>query len=127
MTAPIEVSGSEAEAQPDAVLSGVERKAIQGRSLGQIAWLRLRRDKVAMAGGIFVLLLVVVALPGVTELLVKLLAARRTSSTRTWSTPPWANPTGRSGASAPTTSSASSRSTAVTCSAGSSTAPAYRS
>ncbi|GAA3958994.1 ABC transporter permease [Actinomadura viridis] len=75
MTAPIEVSGSEAEAQPDAVLSGVERKAIQGRSLGQIAWLRLRRDKVAMAGGIFVLLLVVVALPGVTELLVKLLGS----------------------------------------------------
>ncbi|MFF5259596.1 ABC transporter permease [Actinomadura viridis] len=75
MTAPIEVSGSEAEAQPDAVLSGVERKAIQGRSLGQIAWLRLRRDKVAMAGGAFVLLLVVVALPGVTELLVKLLGS----------------------------------------------------
>jgi peptide/nickel transport system permease protein/oligopeptide transport system permease protein len=72
VTAPIEVSGSDQQAQQDAVLSGVERKAIQGRSLGQIAWMRLRRDKVAMAGGIFVLLLIVVALPGVTDLLVRL-------------------------------------------------------
>jgi ABC-type dipeptide/oligopeptide/nickel transport system permease subunit len=75
VTAPIEVTGNEQQAQPDAVLSGVGRKAIQGRSLGQIAWMRLRRDKVAMAGGIVVLLLIVVALPGVTELLVKLLGA----------------------------------------------------
>jgi len=72
VTAPIEVSGSDQQAQPDAVLTGVERKAIQGRSLGQIAWMRLRRDKVAMAGGVFVLLLIVVALPGVTDLLVRL-------------------------------------------------------
>ncbi|MFD0690380.1 ABC transporter permease [Actinomadura fibrosa] len=68
MTAPIEVSGSEAEAQPDAVLAGVDRKAIQGRSLGQIAWMRLRRDKVALSGGAFVLLLIIVSLPGVTGL-----------------------------------------------------------
>jgi hypothetical protein len=27
---------------------------IEGRSLGQIAWRRLRRDRVAMAGGIFI-------------------------------------------------------------------------
>jgi peptide/nickel transport system permease protein/oligopeptide transport system permease protein len=70
VTAPIEVSGSEAEAQPDAVLAGVDRKAIQGRSLGQIAWMRLRRDKVALGGGLVVLLLVIAALPGVTETLV---------------------------------------------------------
>jgi ABC-type dipeptide/oligopeptide/nickel transport system permease subunit len=75
VTAPIEVSGSETQAQPDAVLEGVGRKAIQGRSLGQIAWMRLRRDKVAMAGGIFVLLLVFVSLPGVTPLLVKWLGS----------------------------------------------------
>ena len=37
-------------------------KAIQGRSLGQIAWRRLRRDKVAMAGGVFVILLTLVAI-----------------------------------------------------------------
>jgi ABC-type dipeptide/oligopeptide/nickel transport system permease subunit len=74
VTAPIEVSGSgsEAQAQPDAVLAGVGR-AIEGRSLGQIAWLRLKRDKVALAGGVVVLLLCVVSLPGVTELVVKAL------------------------------------------------------
>jgi peptide/nickel transport system permease protein len=36
--------------------------AIRGRSLGQIAWRRLRRDKLAMAGGIFVILLGLVAI-----------------------------------------------------------------
>jgi ABC-type dipeptide/oligopeptide/nickel transport system permease subunit len=30
------------------------RASIEGRSLGQIAWRRLRRDRVAMAGGIFI-------------------------------------------------------------------------
>jgi peptide/nickel transport system permease protein len=37
-------------------------KAIAGRSLKQIAWRRLKRDKVAIAGGVVVILLVVVAL-----------------------------------------------------------------
>jgi peptide/nickel transport system permease protein len=64
MTAPIEVSPTSAEAVPDAVLAGVGGQAIQGRSLGQIAWMRLRRDKVAMAGGVIVLLLVLVAIVG---------------------------------------------------------------
>ncbi|MFC9974432.1 ABC transporter permease [Spirillospora sp. NPDC127200] len=71
MTAPIEVSGSETQAQPDAVLEGVGRKAIEGRSLGQIAWLRLKRDKVALAGGIVVILLVLLAI--FAPLVVKLL------------------------------------------------------
>ena len=48
MTTPIEVSGSEAPAEPAAAVAGVG--PIEGRSLGQIAWLRLKRDKVAMAG-----------------------------------------------------------------------------
>ncbi len=61
MTAPIEVSGAEVEAQPEAVLAGLGKK-VEGRSLGQIAWLRLRRDKVAMSGGVLVLLLVVMAI-----------------------------------------------------------------
>ena len=39
-------------------------KAIEGRSLGQIAWMRLRRDKVAMAGGVIVVLLILVAIFG---------------------------------------------------------------
>jgi peptide/nickel transport system permease protein len=37
---------------------------IVGRSLGQIAWRRLRRDRVAMAGGIFIVFLILVALVG---------------------------------------------------------------
>jgi ABC-type dipeptide/oligopeptide/nickel transport system permease subunit len=37
------------------------RKAIEGRSLGQIAWSRLKKDKVAMGGGIFVVVLLLLA------------------------------------------------------------------
>ncbi|EDY45571.1 ABC transporter permease [Streptomyces sp. SPB074] len=62
MTAPIETTGSAAEAQPEAVLAGAKRGQIDGRSLGQIAWNRFKRDKVAMAGGVVVILLVLVAL-----------------------------------------------------------------
>ncbi|MFC4909450.1 ABC transporter permease [Actinomadura gamaensis] len=64
MTAPIEATGAQQEAQPDAVLAGVEGKAIQGRSLGQIAWLRLKRDKVALAGGVVIVLLILIAIFG---------------------------------------------------------------
>jgi peptide/nickel transport system permease protein/oligopeptide transport system permease protein len=48
---------------PDAVaLAGAPvTGAVEGRSLGQIAWRRLRRDRVAMAGAATVLLLVLVA------------------------------------------------------------------
>lgn len=61
MTAPIEVTDSTAESPPEAALAGLGRKAIEGRSLGQIAWMRLKRDKVAMAGGVVVVLLILVA------------------------------------------------------------------
>jgi peptide/nickel transport system permease protein len=37
-------------------------ETIQGRSLGQIAWMRLKRDKVAMTGAAVVILLILVAL-----------------------------------------------------------------
>jgi ABC-type dipeptide/oligopeptide/nickel transport system permease subunit len=37
-------------------------KAIEGRSLSQIAWTRMRRDKVAMAGGAVVMFLILVAI-----------------------------------------------------------------
>ncbi|MCF6469898.1 ABC transporter permease [Nonomuraea sp. MG754425] len=60
MTAPLDVSGSAAEARPESVLAGAG-KAIQGRSLTRIAWMRLRRDKVALGGGIVVVLLILVA------------------------------------------------------------------
>lgn len=44
---------------PEAVLAG--GGPIEGRSLGQIAWRRLKRDKVAMGGLFFLLFLVLVA------------------------------------------------------------------
>ena len=59
MTAPLEITPVEAAAAPEAILAGAG--AIEGRSLGQIAWRRLRRDKIAIAGGVVVLVLVVAA------------------------------------------------------------------
>ncbi|MFB6980928.1 ABC transporter permease [Streptomyces scopuliridis] len=61
MTAPIETTGSAAQTPPEAVLEGAGGKQIEGRSLGRIAWTRFKRDKVAMAGGVIVILLVLVA------------------------------------------------------------------
>jgi peptide/nickel transport system permease protein len=65
MTAPLEVTDASATAQPEAALQGVSRKAIQGRSLGQIAWMRLKRDRVAMTGGVVIVILVLVAISSV--------------------------------------------------------------
>ncbi|GAA4593040.1 ABC transporter permease [Planotetraspora phitsanulokensis] len=62
MTAPLDVPGSELEATPESALAAGEAKAIQGRSLGQIAWMRLKRDKVALAGGFVVIFLILVAI-----------------------------------------------------------------
>ncbi|MEV7967627.1 ABC transporter permease [Sphaerisporangium sp. NPDC088356] len=62
MTAPLDVSGTELEAAPEAVLGGSQAKVIQGRSLGQIAWMRLKRDKVALTGGGVVIFLILVAI-----------------------------------------------------------------
>src|SRR5216684_3298169 len=64
MAAPLDVFPPSADATPDALLAGVSGKAIEGRSLGQIAWMRLRRDKVAMGGGVVVLFLILVAIAG---------------------------------------------------------------
>ncbi|MDX6394667.1 MAG: peptide/nickel transport system permease protein [Streptosporangiaceae bacterium] len=64
MAAPLDVFPPSAEATPDALLAGISGKAIEGRSLGQIAWMRLRRDKVAMGGGVVVVLLILVAIIG---------------------------------------------------------------
>jgi peptide/nickel transport system permease protein len=64
MAAPLDVSSAETEVRPDAVLQGMAGRKIEGRSLGQIAWMRLRRDKVALAGGAFVIFLVLVAIFG---------------------------------------------------------------
>ncbi len=61
MTAPLEVSGSATHAEPEAATLGMG-PAIQGRSLGQIAWLRLRRDKVAIGGAAVIVALILVAI-----------------------------------------------------------------
>jgi peptide/nickel transport system permease protein len=60
VTAPLDVPGS-GEAHPEAIAesAGVP---IAGRSLGQIAWARLKRDRVAMAGGVMVIMLIVIAI-----------------------------------------------------------------
>jgi len=62
MAAPLEMTPE--SAAPEAILEGVSGEAIEGRSLGRIAWMRLKRDKLAMAGGTVILLLVVVAIIG---------------------------------------------------------------
>jgi peptide/nickel transport system permease protein len=62
MAVPIDVSPGPGEPIPDIAVAGDQ--GIQGRSPGQIAWMRLRRDKVAMAGGIIVVLLILVAIIG---------------------------------------------------------------
>jgi len=56
VSTPLETEPGAATAPPEAVLVGAKR--IEGRSLGQIAWMRLKRDKVALAGGVVVILLI---------------------------------------------------------------------
>ncbi len=64
MAAPLDVSPAEVGVAPDAVTGGLGGRKIEGRSLGQIAWLRLRRDRVAIGSAIFVIFLILVALVG---------------------------------------------------------------
>ncbi|MEW2491384.1 ABC transporter permease [Streptomyces sp. NPDC048411] len=59
MTAPLHDSAAET-ATAD-VTADVPAKSIEGRSPGRIAWTRLKRDKVALAGGVVVLLLILIA------------------------------------------------------------------
>ncbi|WP_338783277.1 ABC transporter permease [Streptomyces sp. DG1A-41] len=72
MTAPLHEPTAEAapSAAEEAAVATAGEKAVQGRSLGRIAWERLKRDKLALAGGAVVLFLVVVALlaPVITNL-----------------------------------------------------------
>jgi peptide/nickel transport system permease protein len=63
MAVPIDVATGPGGPGPDAPLA-VPGQAIEGRSPGQIAWMRLRRDKVAMGGGIVVALLILTAIFG---------------------------------------------------------------
>ncbi|MFB7663104.1 ABC transporter permease [Kitasatospora sp. NPDC056138] len=57
MTAPNETIDTEPGAEPAAQTV----KQIEGRSLGRIAWTRFKRDKAAVAGGIVVILLILLA------------------------------------------------------------------
>ncbi len=41
--------------------AGTAGEPIEGRSLGRIAWTRLKRDRVAIAGGVFVIVLILIA------------------------------------------------------------------
>jgi peptide/nickel transport system permease protein/oligopeptide transport system permease protein len=59
VTVPPEVGAETAAATPEALLAGVGRT--EGRSLGQIAWMRLRKDKVALAGAGVLIFLILVA------------------------------------------------------------------
>ncbi|HET6358669.1 ABC transporter permease [Streptomyces sp.] len=61
MTAPLHDTSAAETAAVD-VAADVPQKAIEGRSPWKIAWIRLKRDKVALVGGFVVLLLVVVAI-----------------------------------------------------------------
>ncbi|MEV6960881.1 ABC transporter permease [Streptomyces sp. NPDC051207] len=72
MTAPLHEPTAEAapSAAEEAAVVSSGAKAVQGRSLGRIAWERLKRDKLALAGSVVVLFLVAVALfaPVITSL-----------------------------------------------------------
>ena len=63
MAVPIDVASGPGGPAPEEALSASD-KAIEGRSLGQIAWRRLRKDKVAMAGGIIIIVLILIAIFG---------------------------------------------------------------
>jgi peptide/nickel transport system permease protein len=60
MTTPTDTTAP-APGEPGATDSAVPQSRIEGRSLGQIAWTRFKRDKVAVAGGVVVILLVLLA------------------------------------------------------------------
>ena len=70
MTVPLDVETAATVAAPEAQLAAGPAKSIEGRSLGQIAWMRLKRDKVALGGAVFIVTLVGVALAA--PLLVKI-------------------------------------------------------
>jgi peptide/nickel transport system permease protein len=58
VTAPLDVDS--ASASPEGTPAAAA-KAIEGRSLGQIAWMRLKRDRVALTGGGIVVVLLLIA------------------------------------------------------------------
>jgi peptide/nickel transport system permease protein len=71
VTAPLETTSSATSAVPESVLAGEKASTIEGRSLGQIALMRLKRDRVAKGSAVVIVLLVLIAV--FSPLLVKLL------------------------------------------------------
>ena len=63
MAVPIDVATGPGGPPPEPPVSAAD-KAIEGRSPGQIAWMRLRQDKLAMVGGGVVIFLILVAIFG---------------------------------------------------------------
>lgn len=61
MTAPLEFPDSAQQAEPEASAAGLPPERIEGRSLGRIAWERFKRDRLAVAGGVVVVCLVLLA------------------------------------------------------------------
>src|SRR5512135_348742 len=62
MTNPVTVEAAATSAAPEAGPAPEAARPIEGRSPGQIAWMRLRRDKAAMVSAAVIGLLVLVAL-----------------------------------------------------------------
>ncbi|MGH3310133.1 MAG: ABC transporter permease [Streptomyces sp.] len=62
MTAPLHDTSAEIAPVDPALGGGSAEKDIEGRSLGRIAWSRLKRDKLALTGGAVVLILIAVAI-----------------------------------------------------------------
>ncbi|MFI5753995.1 ABC transporter permease [Streptomyces sp. NPDC051569] len=62
MTAPLHEPTTETAPSATEEVAAVQGKSVQGRSLGRIAWDRLKRDRLALAGGAVVLVLIVIAL-----------------------------------------------------------------
>jgi peptide/nickel transport system permease protein len=61
MTVPVHDTTAEKAVDEQAVAGAAKGQDIEGRSLGRIAWTRLKRDKLALTGGAVVVLLVLVA------------------------------------------------------------------
>ncbi|KIF76867.1 peptide ABC transporter permease [Streptomyces sp. 150FB] len=70
MTAPLHEPTTETAPSATDEVATATGQAVQGRSLSRIAWARLKRDKLALAGGVVVLLLILVAIlaPVITNL-----------------------------------------------------------
>lgn len=61
VTVPLDVDPQATGAVMESAVGGTTGKGIEGRSLGQIAWMRLKSDRVAIASSVVILLLLLTA------------------------------------------------------------------